>query len=62
MREMLLKAATDLAAGIEPPALDPGFDWTSVRSAEKILAPGEDWRLVATQADEMYVSLQTAVT
>jgi phthalate 4,5-dioxygenase oxygenase subunit len=62
MREMLIQAAQDLARGIEPPALDQTFDWTSVRSAEKILAPGEDWRLLATEADETYVKLQTAVS
>jgi hypothetical protein len=60
MREMLIKGAQDLANGIEPPALDQAFDWASVRSAEKILAPGEDWRLLATDADETYVKLQVA--
>jgi hypothetical protein len=50
MRSLLIKAAKDLADGIEPPALD-GIDFTSIRSGEKILAPGEDWRLVGSDAD-----------
>jgi hypothetical protein len=50
MRSLLIKAAKDLANGIEPPALD-GIDFTSIRSGEKILAPGEDWRLVGSDED-----------
>jgi hypothetical protein len=51
MRRMLIKAAKDLANGIEPPALDPNLPYTSIRSAEKILTPGEDWRTLGTEAD-----------
>jgi nitrite reductase/ring-hydroxylating ferredoxin subunit len=61
MREQLIKAARDLANGIEPPALDPSFPWQDIRSAEKILAPGENWRRLATSDDETYVKLQAAV-
>ena len=50
MRSLLLKAAKDLAQGIEPPALD-GIDFTSIRSGEKILSPGEDWHLVGSNQD-----------
>jgi len=53
MRRMLLKAAKDLANGIEPPAIDPSLPYTSIRSAEKILAPGEDWRVLGTEADPL---------
>jgi hypothetical protein len=28
-----------------------GLDYTSIRSAEKILEPGEDWRLLGTADD-----------
>ena len=50
-RQLLLKAAKDLANGIEPPCVDPSLPYTEVRSGEKILAPGEDWRLVGSNAD-----------
>ena len=52
MRRLLIKAARDLAKGIEPPATqtDAGASRASTR-AEKILAPGEDWRLLGTPAD-----------
>ena len=46
-----MRAATDLANGIEPKGLDPSYPYDSIRSAEKILAPGEDWRLLGTSAD-----------
>jgi hypothetical protein len=48
---MLIKAARDLQDGIEPPAIDPSLPYTSIRSAEKILEPGEDWRLLGTESD-----------
>ncbi len=51
MRRMLIKAAKDLANGIEPPVVDPSLPYDKIRSAEKILAPGEDWRLLGTEAD-----------
>jgi phthalate 4,5-dioxygenase oxygenase subunit len=28
-----------------------GLDFSSIRGAEKILEPGEDWRLLGTNAD-----------
>jgi phthalate 4,5-dioxygenase oxygenase subunit len=28
-----------------------GLDYTSIRGAEKILEPGEDWRLLGTDDD-----------
>jgi hypothetical protein len=51
MRQMLVKAAKDLADGIEPPALNPEYAFNEIRSAEKILAPGEDWRSLGTPSD-----------
>jgi len=51
MRAILLKAAKDLEKGIEPPARDPNLPYRSIRSAEKILAPGEDWRVLGTDED-----------
>jgi phthalate 4,5-dioxygenase len=49
MRHILLSAAKGLAEGKEPPAMTG--DFLSIRGAEKILEPGEDWRLLGTDAD-----------
>jgi hypothetical protein len=54
MRRILLDAAKKLAAdGVTPPALAgvDGHDFTTFRSAEKILEPGEDWRILGTDDD-----------
>jgi phthalate 4,5-dioxygenase len=53
MRRILLGAARALAAeGTKPPALaGDGHDFTTFRSAEKILEPGEDWRILGTDDD-----------
>ncbi len=51
MRHILLRAARDLAAGKEPPAVAGDLDYRSIRGAEKILEPGEDWRVLATLDD-----------
>ncbi len=53
MRAMLLKAAKDLAEGREPPAIAGGLPYASIRSAEKILEPGEDWRVLGTEDDPL---------
>jgi hypothetical protein len=50
MRHMLLRAARDLADGTEPPAVGE-HDYKSIFGAEKILEPGEDWRVLATPDD-----------
>jgi phthalate 4,5-dioxygenase oxygenase subunit len=49
MRLQLLKAAKGLEKGAEPPALTG--DFTKIRSAEKILEQGEDWRKLGTDDD-----------
>jgi phthalate 4,5-dioxygenase oxygenase subunit len=51
MRHILISAAKGLAAGEEPPAVRDGLDYASIRGAEKILEPDEDWRLLGTDAD-----------
>jgi phthalate 4,5-dioxygenase oxygenase subunit len=52
MRQILLRAAKGLADGTTPPALaEEGHDFTTIRSAEKILEPGEDWRVLGTDDD-----------
>jgi hypothetical protein len=51
MRHILLRAARDLAAGQQPPAVGGDLDYRSIRGAEKILEPGEDWRILGTDDD-----------
>jgi phthalate 4,5-dioxygenase len=53
MRHVLLTAARDLADGKEPPAVAGDLDYASIRGAEKILEPGEDWRPLGTNADPL---------
>jgi phthalate 4,5-dioxygenase oxygenase subunit len=55
MRSILINAAKDLAKGIEPPAIDPSLSYRSIRSAEKVLEPGEDWRILGTDEDPMVI-------
>jgi nitrite reductase/ring-hydroxylating ferredoxin subunit len=52
MRSMLLKAARELEQGIEPPALEGDFD--RIYGAERVLAPGEDWRVFGTDKDPIF--------
>ncbi|HEX4829725.1 MAG TPA: Rieske 2Fe-2S domain-containing protein [Trebonia sp.] len=49
MRHILISAARNLAEGKEPPAVTG--DFRSIRGAEKILEPGEDWRVLGTDDD-----------
>jgi phthalate 4,5-dioxygenase len=58
MRRLLLKTARDLEAGIEPPATRPTPELARIYSAEKILAPGEDWRVLGTPADPMVAQME----
>ena len=51
MHRHLLRAAKGLANGEPPPALGGSGDFRSIRGAEKILAEGEDWRLLGTNED-----------
>jgi len=51
MRHILISAAKGLADGKEPPAVAAGLDYRSIRGAEKILEPGEDWRTLGTADD-----------
>jgi hypothetical protein len=57
MRQLLIDAAQDLERGIDPPGLDTDFDFTTLRSTEKIIEPGEDWRKLATPDDPAYAEL-----
>jgi len=51
MRHILLSAAKGLAEGKEPPAVGAGLNFKDIRGAEKILEPGEDWRILGTGDD-----------
>ena len=53
MHRLLLRAAKGLAHGEQPPALasDGGAEFRAIRGAEKILADGEDWRVLGTDED-----------
>jgi phthalate 4,5-dioxygenase oxygenase subunit len=62
MRQLLIQAAQDLERGIEPPGLDPAFDYTRLRSTEKIIGAGEDWRKLATREDLPYAELLASGT
>jgi hypothetical protein len=50
MRHILISAAKGLAEGREPPAVGE-HDYRSIYGAEKVLAPDEDWRALATLDD-----------
>ena len=54
MRHLLISAAKGLAEGKEPPAVGAGLDFRSIFGAEKILEPGEDWRVLATLEDPTF--------
>ncbi len=60
MRHILISAAKGLAAGSEPPAVAAGLDFRSIRGAEKILEPGEDWRPLGTDDDPVVQEALTA--
>jgi hypothetical protein len=62
MRHILISAAKALAEGKEPPAVAAGLDYRSIRGAEKILQPGEDWRLLGTDKDPVVHEAATAAT
>jgi phthalate 4,5-dioxygenase oxygenase subunit len=58
MRRKLIEAAKNLAEGIEPPARDASISFNDFRASEKILAPGENWRSLGTEADPVMAELQ----
>jgi hypothetical protein len=62
MRHLLISAAKGLAEGKEPPAVSAGRDFTSIRGAEKILEPGEDWRVLGTSDDPVVREALSATT
>jgi hypothetical protein len=51
MHRLLLRSARALMNGEEPPALPGAGDFLAIRGAEKVLADGEDWRVLGTDDD-----------
>jgi phthalate 4,5-dioxygenase len=62
MRSILINAAKNLENGIEPPALDANQRFDEIRSGEKILSPGEDWRIVGSNQDPLLLKAQEMAT
>ncbi len=62
MRRMLIKAARDLANGAEPPAIDGSMPFAKIRSAERIMDHGEDWRDLGTERDPLVRELEATAT
>jgi hypothetical protein len=54
VRRMLINAAKKLAAGVEPPALDPSLPYDKIGSPSKVLTPGEDWTVLGSENDPIY--------
>ncbi len=52
LRQQLITAARNLERGIEPPGLDPSFEFDRIRSEEIIIGPNDDPWLVAADAGE----------
>jgi hypothetical protein len=61
MRRMLIKAARDLANGIEPGATDPSLPYETIRSAERNIAPSDDWRDLGTEKDPLWQAIAPLV-
>jgi nitrite reductase/ring-hydroxylating ferredoxin subunit len=61
MRRMLLKAARDLARGVEPKATGPSPAYLAIRSAERNIAPSDDWRELGTENDPMWRAIAPLV-
>jgi phthalate 4,5-dioxygenase len=60
LRRMLIDAAKNLAKGIEPPTADTSLPLEKIRSAERIILRGEDWRELATDKDPLYREMELA--
>jgi phthalate 4,5-dioxygenase oxygenase subunit len=62
MRKTLIKAAKDLARGIESATADTSLPLEDIRSAERIILPTEDWRDLGTAKDPVVTQMMVAPT
>jgi phthalate 4,5-dioxygenase len=53
MRRQLIKAARNLAKGIEPPTADTSLPLEKILSAERIILPADDWTKLGTDEDPL---------
>jgi hypothetical protein len=53
MRRALLRAARDLANGIEPATADTSLPFERILSAERIILPTDDWTKLGTDEDPL---------
>jgi phthalate 4,5-dioxygenase oxygenase subunit len=53
MRRLLITAAKQVQEGGQAPATSSDHDYREIRSAEKILEPDEDWRILGTNEDPL---------
>jgi nitrite reductase/ring-hydroxylating ferredoxin subunit len=58
MRRLLIKAAKELANGIEPVTADTSLPYENIRSAERIILPTEDWRKLGTEEDPLVAEME----
>jgi hypothetical protein len=57
MRRQLIRAAKNLAQGIEPPTADTSLPLEKILSAERIILPSEDWTKLGTDEDPLVAEL-----
>jgi hypothetical protein len=60
MRRLLIAAAKHVRDGGAAPATSADHDYREVRSAEKILEPGEEWRILGTNEDPLVKEMDIA--
>lgn len=58
LRQVLLEAVEAVERGEDPPAVSPDMDYRTIRSAEKVLEEGEDWRVLGTDDDPIVQELE----
>jgi hypothetical protein len=52
-RRMLIDSAKNLEKGIDPPGVDPAYPYHKIKGAERIIAAGDDWRVLGTDQDPL---------
>jgi hypothetical protein len=57
MRRQLIKAAKNLAQGIEPATADTSLPFERILSAERIILPADDWTKLGTDEDPLVANM-----